>query len=158
LSMEELRVVARYAVEAAQEVLPFFEERHPNDRRARAAVERRGPLLRVRTGRSCSTSPLWMRTGPRRTRPMRQRSMRHMGPATPPPPRTCTRSPRRPRSATFCVPLRMQHARLSWPPTAIQTWETSTLSRLVSVRRLLSLTCSGATPSRQPARAVSRSS
>jgi hypothetical protein len=37
--MEELRVVARYAVEAAQEVLPFFEERHPNDRRARAAVD-----------------------------------------------------------------------------------------------------------------------
>ncbi|HEU4544444.1 MAG TPA: exonuclease SbcC [Jiangellaceae bacterium] len=39
LSMEELRIVARYAVEAAQEVLPFFEETHPNDRRARAAVD-----------------------------------------------------------------------------------------------------------------------
>jgi hypothetical protein len=39
LSMDELRVVARYAVEAAQDVLPLFEENHPNDRRPRAAVD-----------------------------------------------------------------------------------------------------------------------
>lgn len=39
LSMDELRVVARYAVESAQEVLPLFEKSHPDDRRPRAAVE-----------------------------------------------------------------------------------------------------------------------
>jgi len=39
LSMDELRVVARYAVESAQDVLPLFEKSHPDDRRPRAAVE-----------------------------------------------------------------------------------------------------------------------
>jgi hypothetical protein len=39
LSMEELRLVARYAVESAQEVLPIFEEDRRDDRRPRAAVE-----------------------------------------------------------------------------------------------------------------------
>ncbi|SCG77733.1 putative immunity protein [Micromonospora inositola] len=39
LTMEELRVVARYAVESAQEVLSIFEEDRPDDRRPRAAVE-----------------------------------------------------------------------------------------------------------------------
>ena len=39
LTMEELRVVARYAVESAQDVLTIFEQHHPDDRRPRAAVE-----------------------------------------------------------------------------------------------------------------------
>jgi hypothetical protein len=39
LSMDDLRVVARYAVGAAQEVLPLFEASHPDDRRPRAAVD-----------------------------------------------------------------------------------------------------------------------
>lgn len=39
LTMDELRVVAHYAVESAEEVLPLFEQRHPDDRRPRAAVE-----------------------------------------------------------------------------------------------------------------------
>lgn len=39
LTMEDLRVVARYAVESAEAVLSLFEERHPDDRRPRAAIE-----------------------------------------------------------------------------------------------------------------------
>jgi hypothetical protein len=39
LSMQDLRVVARYAAESAQEALSIFEECHPDDRRPRAAVE-----------------------------------------------------------------------------------------------------------------------
>jgi hypothetical protein len=39
LSMDELRLVARYAVESAEEVLTIFEQDHPDDRRPRAAVE-----------------------------------------------------------------------------------------------------------------------
>jgi hypothetical protein len=37
--MDELRVVTRFAAEAAQDVLPLFEQAAPDDRRARAAVE-----------------------------------------------------------------------------------------------------------------------
>lgn len=39
LSLDELRVVARYAVESAEPVLGLFESVHPDDRRPRAAVE-----------------------------------------------------------------------------------------------------------------------
>ncbi|QUH02198.1 exonuclease SbcC [Saccharopolyspora erythraea] len=39
LTMDELRAVARYAVESAQEVLAIFEDAHPEDPRPRAAVE-----------------------------------------------------------------------------------------------------------------------
>ena len=39
LTMDELRVVARYAVESAHQVLPLFEDAHPDDPRPRAAVE-----------------------------------------------------------------------------------------------------------------------
>lgn len=39
LSVQDLRVVARYAAESAQEVLPIFEERQPGDRRPRVALE-----------------------------------------------------------------------------------------------------------------------
>ena len=39
LTMDELRVVARFAVESAQEVLPLFEEVVPDDPRPRAAIE-----------------------------------------------------------------------------------------------------------------------
>ncbi|MCE0762236.1 exonuclease SbcC [Pseudonocardia kujensis] len=39
LTMEELREVARYAVESAVEVLPLFERDRPEDRRPRSAVE-----------------------------------------------------------------------------------------------------------------------
>lgn len=39
LSMDELRMVARYAVESAEEVLAIFEQGNPEDRRPRAAVE-----------------------------------------------------------------------------------------------------------------------
>ncbi|MBC9715817.1 exonuclease SbcC [Streptomyces sp. TRM66268-LWL] len=38
LTMDELRVVARYVVESAQEILPVFEEGVPGDPRPRAAV------------------------------------------------------------------------------------------------------------------------
>ncbi|MGC4949374.1 putative immunity protein [Streptomyces sp. DT224] len=38
LSMAELRVVARYAAEAAQGVLAVFEDAHPDDGRPRAAL------------------------------------------------------------------------------------------------------------------------
>lgn len=37
--MDELRAVARYAVESAQEVLAIFQDAHPEDARPRAAVE-----------------------------------------------------------------------------------------------------------------------
>lgn len=39
LTMEELRVVARYAAESAQDVLPLFEAVHPDDGRPRAATQ-----------------------------------------------------------------------------------------------------------------------
>lgn len=39
LTMAELRVVARYAVESATDVLPLFEEARPHDGRPRAAVD-----------------------------------------------------------------------------------------------------------------------
>lgn len=39
LTMDELRVVARFAVECAEDVLTTFERHHPDDRRPRAAVE-----------------------------------------------------------------------------------------------------------------------
>jgi hypothetical protein len=39
LSVQDLRAVARYAAESAQEALSIFEERHPGDRRPRIAVE-----------------------------------------------------------------------------------------------------------------------
>jgi hypothetical protein len=39
LTMDELRVVARFAAESAQDVLPVFEEAVPDDHRPRAAVE-----------------------------------------------------------------------------------------------------------------------
>jgi len=39
LTVQDLRVVARYAAERAQEVLAIFEERYPGDRRPRVAVE-----------------------------------------------------------------------------------------------------------------------
>ena len=39
LTMDELRVVARYVVESAQEVLPVFEEAVPGDPRPRAALD-----------------------------------------------------------------------------------------------------------------------
>lgn len=56
LTSNELRVVARYVTETAQEVLPVFESAVPGDRRPRAAVDsawefvngaRRTTLLRV---------------------------------------------------------------------------------------------------------------
>ncbi|MEU5844483.1 putative immunity protein [Rhodococcus sp. NPDC047139] len=39
LTVGELRVVARYAAESAQDVLPVFEESVPGDRRPRAALD-----------------------------------------------------------------------------------------------------------------------
>lgn len=39
LTMDKLRVVARFAVESAQEVLAVFEDQAPADRRPRAAIE-----------------------------------------------------------------------------------------------------------------------
>src|SRR5690606_37970754 len=39
LTMDELRVVARYVAGTAQELLPVFEEVHPDDVRPRAAVD-----------------------------------------------------------------------------------------------------------------------
>ncbi|MFC5814569.1 putative immunity protein [Nonomuraea harbinensis] len=39
LTMDELRVVARYVAESAQDVLPVFEEAVPGDLRPRAAID-----------------------------------------------------------------------------------------------------------------------
>jgi hypothetical protein len=39
LTLDELRLVARYAAEAAQKVLSIFEEQSPGDARPRAAIE-----------------------------------------------------------------------------------------------------------------------
>ncbi|MFG2532923.1 putative immunity protein [Streptomyces sp. NPDC048516] len=39
LTMDELRAVARYVAEAAQEVLPVFEDANPGDPRPRAALD-----------------------------------------------------------------------------------------------------------------------
>ncbi|WP_405889432.1 putative immunity protein [Streptomyces sp. NBC_01136] len=39
LTMDELRVVARYVAETAQEVLPVFEDANPSDPRPRAALD-----------------------------------------------------------------------------------------------------------------------
>lgn len=39
LTIDDLRVVARYAVESAEQVLPLFETVHPEDARPRAAID-----------------------------------------------------------------------------------------------------------------------
>nr|WP_203598369.1 AAC(3) family N-acetyltransferase [Streptomyces sp. SID7909] len=39
MSLDELRTVARYATEAARDVLPVFEDAHPGDARPRAAID-----------------------------------------------------------------------------------------------------------------------
>jgi len=39
LALEELRLVARYVAESAEEVLPVFEGLHPDDHRPRAAID-----------------------------------------------------------------------------------------------------------------------
>lgn len=39
LTMDELRVVARFAAESAQQVLPVFQDAHPDDHRPRAALD-----------------------------------------------------------------------------------------------------------------------
>lgn len=39
LTMEELRVVARFVAQSAEQVLPVFEEAVPGDRRPRAAID-----------------------------------------------------------------------------------------------------------------------
>ncbi|WP_222131416.1 putative immunity protein [Pseudonocardia sp. C8] len=39
MTTEDLRVVTRYAVECAEDVLPIFEDPHPHDRRPRAAID-----------------------------------------------------------------------------------------------------------------------
>lgn len=39
LTMDEIRVVARFTVQAAEEVLTLFERAHPGDARPRAAIE-----------------------------------------------------------------------------------------------------------------------
>ncbi|RCK68509.1 exonuclease SbcC [Desertihabitans brevis] len=39
MTVEELRVVVRFAAAAAEELLPVFERRHPDDGRPRAALE-----------------------------------------------------------------------------------------------------------------------
>jgi hypothetical protein len=39
LTLDELRVIARYVAESAQEVLPVFEDANPSDPRPRAAVD-----------------------------------------------------------------------------------------------------------------------
>ena len=50
LTMDELRVVTRYAVESTEDVLTIFEQYHPDDRRPRAA----GPSSAVPAAPSCS--------------------------------------------------------------------------------------------------------
>ena len=76
LTMDDLRVVARYAVQRAEAVLPLFEERHPEDRRPRAAIEaawifadgtERSRLQRV-TALDAHRAAKGASTGPRRTR------------------------------------------------------------------------------------------
>jgi hypothetical protein len=39
LTMDELRLVARFVVESAERVLPVFEDTHPTDPRPRAAID-----------------------------------------------------------------------------------------------------------------------
>jgi hypothetical protein len=39
LTMDELRVVARFVLESAEQVLPVFEDAHPTDPRPRAAID-----------------------------------------------------------------------------------------------------------------------
>ncbi|MFH8611481.1 putative immunity protein [Streptomyces sp. NPDC018029] len=45
LTMDELRAVARYAMESAEEVLPVFEAAAPEDPRPRAAVDAAGEFV-----------------------------------------------------------------------------------------------------------------
>jgi hypothetical protein len=80
LTMAELRIVARYAVESAQEALPIFEKAVPGDRRPRAGwipstngahPAHRDRLLTRRSMTSETTrrnTPLAVHT-PRRCRP-----------------------------------------------------------------------------------------
>jgi hypothetical protein len=55
LTMDELRVVARYVVRHAEDVLSVFEQAVPDDPRPRAAIARCSSSRPVRTLRSRAT-------------------------------------------------------------------------------------------------------
>lgn len=110
LTFDELRVVARYVAETAQEVLPVFEDANPGDPRPRAAVDaawefvngaRRTKLQRVtsldahRAAREASTEA--SRLAAQAAGDAASAAYR-------------TRSRKLTRSATSSVPLRMQLA------------------------------------------------
>ena len=64
LSMEEMRVVARYAVASAQEVLPLFEEVNSEDLRPRLAIRAAWDFVHgaARTTLQRVTAPGMLRT------------------------------------------------------------------------------------------------
>ncbi len=113
LTIEELRCVARYVVESAEEVLPVFEAVCPDDPRPRAAVDaawefvngarrtnlqRRTSLDAHRAAKEAPTeAPVW---------PLAL-------PATRRPPLTSTRSRSLTRSVTSCAPLQVRRASVS---------------------------------------------
>lgn len=55
-TLDELRVVTRFAVETAEEVLPLFEQADPDDSRPRAAIATAWTLPTVTHERSCVTA------------------------------------------------------------------------------------------------------
>jgi hypothetical protein len=146
LSTHDLRVVARYAAEGAQEALSIFEEHHPGDRRPREAVEAAWTFAEgAKRTKLQRTSALAAQRLPRKRR-LKPLGTRHAPPAMPQPRSTCTLSQDRPRSSTSWAPQHTQHALRSWLPAGIEALEHSESNRLANERRLRLLRCSGATP------------
>lgn len=157
LTMDELRVVARYVVRHAEDVLSAFELAVPDDPRPRAAIDAAWAFIygANRTKLQRVTSLEAHRAA--RSAPPRLRDWLRDPPATPHRPHTCTPLPGPARSATSCEPRQALRAsgrsrRAVTPRSGMPCWNGHG-----SVRHRCSSTFSAATPSRQAAAIVSPS-
>ena len=158
LSMSELRVVASYAAEAAQDVLPLFAAAHPDDLRPRAAVDAAQAFARGahRSNLQRSTSLQAHRAAKQARTPVARHAALAAGDAAAA--AYLHPIPGPPRSGTSCAPLLMPPVRSSWTPTATQTLLSATSTWLAAGRRPVSSTCSCAIrPRSQGAHAWRRS-
>jgi hypothetical protein len=130
LSLQDLRVVARYAAESAQDALSIFEETHPGDRRPRVAVEATWTFAEGAKRTKLQRTSALAAHKPAQEAMTEAAGTRHAPPAMPRPRPICTLSQDRPRSNTSWAPRHTQHARRSWPPAGIEVLEHSELSRL----------------------------
>lgn len=100
LTMDELRVVAHYALESAEGVLPVFEDANPGDPRPRAAINAAREFVngakRTKLQRITSLTP----TGRQRRRPRKPHGSLHAPPEMPPLRPTSIRSRKPPKSVT----------------------------------------------------------